>query len=423
MKPIFTPQAVCLTLVAVCLTLACRVGSADELPSGYHKEVAVAAETRIDAVYPLANQSPVQAPEGWLDDYDSTSQRYELFLPPRYHARRSWPVVVFISPGNQPSGWSSFRQACTSLGIIFASPYEAGNNCPGPRRVRIALDVLDDLRRRFNTDVDRTYVGGFSGGGRMACHIAFALPEYFGGVIPVCAAGDLRDESWLRRRCIDRLSVALVTGDGDFNRGEVERFRGPMLQDVGVRTRVWVPAGLGHALPKADTITEVLEWLNQAAADRAKLVAAKPAARAPADQGLARAEQSRQMYAEAERLLEDKATTHEALMLMKGISVRWPDLTEARRATQTLLRYDAQPDGQWRDDDVAEQRLFLIARARGLDRYASGMLPKQYEPQRADMANAAIHFWKQVIADGQDEKAVAEANRRLPELAKIVGDK
>lgn len=407
---------------AVCFLFASCVVNADELGNGYHKEVAVSAATRIDAIYPLANQSPAEAPAGWLDNYDSTAQRYELFLPPRYKASKSWPVVVFISPGDQPAGWSSFRQACTELGVIFASPYGAGNNCPGPRRVRITLDVLDDVRRRFNTDVDRTYVGGFSGGGRMACHIGFALPEYFGGVIPICAAGDLRDESWLRRRCINRLSVALVTGDGDFNRGEVERFRGPLLRDVGVRARVWVEAGLGHGLPGGGTVAEVLKWLDEAAAQRAALAKASPATRAPADQGLERTEHARQLLAEAELLLRDKTRTYDALMLMKGISVRWPDLPEAKRATQTLLRYDAQPDGQWRDDDIAEQRLFLIARARGLDRYASGTLSKQYEPQRADMARGAIQLWQQVIADGQDRQAVAEANQRLPELMKIAGD-
>ena len=130
-----------------------------------------------------------------------------------------------------------------------------------------------------------------------------------------------------------------------------------------------------------------------------------------------------ELFELAGKLIGDNTTTYEALMLMKGISVRWPDLPEAKRAKQALLRYDAQPNGRWREDDIAEQRRFLIARARGLDRYASGTLSKQYESQRADMARAAIQLWKQVIADGQDQKAVAEANARLPKLTKIVDEK
>lgn len=406
--------------LALLAVLFCSVAQSQELGNGYHKEVAVTAETSIDSIYPLANQSPKEKPAGWLAGYDSTKQRYELFVPDGYREKKSSAVVIFISPGNQPSGYAAFREACTNLGVIFASPYEAGNNCPSPRRTRIVLDVLDDVRRRFNTDVERTYIGGFSGGGRVACNIGFALPEYFGGVIPVCAAGELRQESWLRRRCIDRLSVALVTGERDFNRGEVERFRGPLLEEVGVRTRIWVKTGMGHGLPDSATFTAVLGWLDESAVDRRKLAKRNPSTSAPPSEGLDRATQARQLLADAEKLLDDEAKAYDALMLMKGISVRWPDLPEAKRATQALLRYDADDGGRWRDDDVAEQRRFLIARAHGLDRYASGPLAKQYEPQRSNMAKAAIELWNAIIADGQDKKAVAEATKRLPELAKIL---
>ena len=40
----------------------------------------------------------------------------------------------------------------------------------------------------------------------MAGAIAFALPEHFGGLVPVCATGDFREEDWLKHRMIDRLS-------------------------------------------------------------------------------------------------------------------------------------------------------------------------------------------------------------------------
>jgi pimeloyl-ACP methyl ester carboxylesterase len=393
---------------------------AEELRDGYHKEVRVGAETSIDSIYPLANQSPKETPAGWLAGYDSTQQRYELFIPAGYDEKKTWPVVLFVSPGNQPTGYAAFRKACTKLGFIFASPYEAGNNCPSPRRTRIVVDVLDDVRRRFNTDVERTYIGGFSGGGRVACNIAFALPEYFGGVIPVCAAGELRQESYLRRRCMDRLSVALITGERDFNRGEVERFRGPMLKEVGVRARIWVKSGMGHAVPDGGTLADVLEWLDQSAADRRQLAKRSPTTSAPPKRGLERADQARQLLDAAEKLLGNAATTYDGLMLMKGISIRWADLPESRRATQTLLKYDADDAGRWRDDDIAEQRRFLIARAHGLDSYASGPLAKQYEPQRANMARAALELWKQVISDGRAPKAITEANKRLSALTKIL---
>src|SRR5262249_54773391 len=152
---------------------------------------------------------------------------------------------------------------CDAAGMLFASPHGAGNNTTGPLRTRIVLDVLDDVRKRFNVDADRTYLGGFSGGGRAACNIAFALPEYFGGVVPCCACEGLRDEPFLRHRVIDRLSVAPITGDTDFNRGELERYRGPLLTDVGVRTKVWTVPKMSHAIPQAAVLTEALKWLEE----------------------------------------------------------------------------------------------------------------------------------------------------------------
>ena len=130
-------------------------------------------------------------------------------------------------------------------GIAYIGVRDAGNDVPPPKRVRIVLDCLDDVRRQVPLDPDRTYIGGFSGGARIACTIAFALPEYFGGVIPVCAGGEMREEPWLRHRIIDRLSAALVTGTSDFNRGEVERWKGTMWKDFGIRTRVWAGSGSG----------------------------------------------------------------------------------------------------------------------------------------------------------------------------------
>src|SRR5262249_33520732 len=114
-------------------------------------------------------------------------------------------------------------------------------------------------------------------------------------------------------------------------------------------------------------------------------------------------------------------TLYSGLMQLSGIRTRWADLPEAKTAMETLTQYDGRADRPWEKDDVAEQRRFLIARARRLDAYASGTLPDQYKAQRPAMLTAATNLWPQVIQDGQDEKAVAEARERIPELAKLLG--
>jgi predicted esterase len=331
-------------------------------------------------------------------------------------------VELVVSPSDKASGFRPWRAACEKLGVIFAGPHGAGNNCDVKKRVRIVLDVLDDVRRQFHTDVDRTYITGFSGGGRIACSIGFSLPEHFGGVIPICAAGELREEPWLRQRAIDRLSVALVSGETDFNRGEVERFRGPLLRDVGVRTRWWVIPKLGHGVPSGDALVEVMNWLDEQADERRSLAKTYPAIRISGDEAPSREQYARQLFDEGKSRLVDRKTLSSGLMLLQGVYTRWPDLPQADSAKKILLEHDADRESGWQEEDVALQRRFLIARARSIDAYASGDLAKTYEPQRAAMADAAISLWQQVIADGHDKTAAAEGEKRISELTKLLGE-
>jgi len=386
---------------------------------GHQPQVSVQGETRIDWVFALANQSPAAPPANWLPEYDSTQQTYELFVPSNYDPARSWPVVLFISPSKQSAGFAQWKAVCEQEGILFASPHGAGNDCDTRRRVRIVLDVLDDVRQRYNVDPDRTYIGGFSGGGRIACAIAFSLPEYFGGAIPVCAAGDLREESWLRQRVTDRVSVAHLTGATDFNRGEVERFRGPMLADVGVRSKVWVVPGLGHGIPDATSLRTAYRWLEEGMKDRQKLAEAFPASRISTMQPAARQDLAQSLAAEAKKRMVTPKTNFSGLMQFKGILQRWPDLPEAETAKTVLLEVEQANDKSWEAEDIAERRKFLVARARRLSDYALGPLPSQYEGQRKPMVEAALQLWDVVVEDGQDASAVADAKLVVPKLKEI----
>ena len=413
------------------IVLVNSVSVAEE--SGYQKEVTIREPTRLDWVFANANQSVTNTPPEWLSGYDSTKQRYELFVPAAAKAAApktknksksknadgvdpGLPLVLFISAGDQPAGWGQLQTVCQQKGIAFASPYDAGNNTPMPRRIRIVFDVLDDLRRKHRIDADRTYIAGFSGGGRVACGIAFALPELFGGVIPVCASGDLRDEPWLRHRVIDRLSIAMITGTGDFNLGEIERFRGPMLTDVGVRTKVTVVDNLGHGIPDGKTFANVIEWLDAGTADRRRLAVKHPASRIGPDATSTREEWAKSLLAEGESRLKEPKTMYSGLMQLQGVMQRWPDLNAADKAKQVLLDYESRGEKPWEEDDIDEQRRFLIARARALDAYASGELPPQYANQRKEMLEGAISLWMLVIQDGQDDKAVDDGQRRVPKL-------
>ena len=179
------------TLIVV-LMIAVPAGEAAWAESlvGHHDQVNVGAATRLDWIFAVANQSPANPPGDWQAEYDSTKQQYELFVPAGLNPRKAAPLVLFISASDKPAGWKQWQTVCQQAGVVFASPYGAGNNCDLPRRVRIVLDVLDDIARRRAIDPDRVYLAGFSGGARGVRH-------------RLCAAGILR-------RCDRRLRCRAV---------------------------------------------------------------------------------------------------------------------------------------------------------------------------------------------------------------------
>lgn len=379
----------------------------------------VQQETRLDWTFAVSNRSLSEAPAEWLPDYKSTDQRYALFLP-RRQKDAALPLVVFVPAGPTPVAWELWKKFFAERGIAYAEPYKAGNQCPGIRRSRIVLDVLDDVRRRANIDPDRTYIAGYSGGGRVACAIGFALPECFGGVMPFCAGGDLRNESWLRQRVRDRLSVALVTGETDFNRSEVERLRAPILENLKIRSRTWTVRRLGHALPATRTFRQAFDWLEEAVPARRALAKDYPASRVG---NPSREEWSAMALAEAKKRIESDELRFIGLMQFKGISNRWLDTPAGKEARELVQRWHSDSD-QWAKQDIDQQRQFLQIRARAATQYATGPIPPGRVMFRSDYAQKAINTWMALkTTGGGDTKIVAEADTAIMKLEKLLKKK
>jgi pimeloyl-ACP methyl ester carboxylesterase len=412
------PRILSLLLLILVFTTA----SVAAPPQGYTAKVPVSGSTRIDWTFITSNRSLAEpTPDMLGKDYDSTKQTYELFVPARKDAKKPAPAILFISAGDEPGGWKAFETLCKDKGFVFIGVRGAGNNVPGPKRVRIVCDCLDDVRRQIPLDPDRTYVSGFSGGGRIACAVAFALPEHFGGIIPLCAGGELRDEQWLRFRASDRLSAALVTGETDFNRGEVERWKGAMWKDLGIRTKVWTQPKMGHAIAPADTLAEAVSWLDEAAGARATSAKKSPSSRSAPDGEPSRGDAAQAILKEGQDLLGTRATQYRGLMLVKGASERWPD-TEAGKAARKLLEsYEAKKEKPWEAEDIAELRKQFAAEARSLGDYALNGIPagSPYEKQRPDMAKRVIELWSALVADAPDSELAKEGKKKIAELEQL----
>ena len=390
-------------------------------PIGYQERRSVSAPTRLDWTFAVGPRSLSRPPANWLGDYQSTRQYYQCYLPPQPAPPQGYPAVLLVSSAASPAGWAQWQETCRREQMVFASPYDAGNECPLKQRIRVILDVLDDLRRRSRLDPNRTYLAGISGGGRVACMIGFALPEYFGGLVPICAGGELRPERWLWHRITERMSVACVTGEDDFNRTEVERYRTPLLQAMHVRTRLWVVPGMGHAIPAAPVPREVYSWLEEGLPQRREMAQRWPASREADDAPRDRQTWSEALFVEARQRLVQPELLFSGLMQLKGVMNRWPDLPAGKKAQALLADYSHRQDRPWVKADLDEKRVHRVAEARAAADYATGRLIGPYANSRAKLAKAALEKWRDILDRHPEGELLAEAHRRIAELEKLAG--
>jgi pimeloyl-ACP methyl ester carboxylesterase len=378
----------------------CAVGRCAEPEKGFQLEQRVHEATRLD--WEFAAGPGARLP----GRYDSRTQRYQLFVPATYQAAKTWPLVVFVAPGDDPLGWPAWSKPCEDSDWLFAAAYGTGNSCPPGQRVRAILDVLDDVRQHYRIDPDRTYLAGFSSGAETACRIAFALPDHFGGAIALSGAVPLPELDYLRRRAGERLSVALVCGSADRVRRQQEKYSLPLLRDVGIRSRLWVVPKSGHALPPAGVLVEVQRWLEddlvRRRADRKEWIGGEdtPARRVLAARAL---EQARKELHQPDRLYRGAAQ-------LEWLLTRWPRTEAAEKAGELLanLRADPRRGKALTEQTAAIRRTFLMAQARALE--------------GAGGAEEAQKAWEQVarLAEGEERtKAMAEAKRLSALVARV----
>lgn len=141
----------------------------------------VAAE--IPAILARAKKTLVEQP------INLAGEKFLVYAPPLPPAH-GYALLVFIPPWDDerlPSGWTSVLDR---YGMIFVSAEGSGNAAnPLARREPLALLAAQNLMKRYPVDPERIYIGGFSGGSRIAMRLALAYPDLFRGAL-LNAGGD-----------------------------------------------------------------------------------------------------------------------------------------------------------------------------------------------------------------------------------------
>jgi pimeloyl-ACP methyl ester carboxylesterase len=122
---------------------------------------------------------------------DPRVERWQLYLP---DSCRDAPcgLLVWVSPWDQAAPPRDWLAPLEDARMAYVAAERSGNAQDVlDRRVPLALLGLAGARTRLDIDASRVYIGGFSGGGRVASRIAAGYPDVFRGGIFVATSDGL----------------------------------------------------------------------------------------------------------------------------------------------------------------------------------------------------------------------------------------
>ncbi|HEX4184009.1 MAG TPA: PHB depolymerase family esterase [Caulobacteraceae bacterium] len=199
-----------------------------------------------------------------------SDERFVVYVP-RQPPPQGYGLLVFVPPWPEaalPPGWGPVLDR---HGIIFVSAARSGNDASVlGRREPLALIGAANIESRYKVDPARVYVGGLSGGSRIAMRIALGYPDVFRGAFLNAGSDPIGDAEIplpprdLFLRFQESMRLVYVTGDADtvhlgMDAGSMGSMRDWCVFDIEDQ----VTPGAAHQLANADALSRALTALDQ----------------------------------------------------------------------------------------------------------------------------------------------------------------
>jgi predicted esterase len=211
-----------------------------------------------------------------LPDYDLKAEKFRLNVPEEYSTNAPWGLLVWISPENEAHVPKDLKLAAHRL--LMVSAYKSGNDRHPLDRFRLALDATCNMCRTYRIDRRRIFIGGFSGGARIASMLGVAYGDVFTGTLCVCGVNFYRalrspegeeypatyspdPGAWAQAKQVGRF--VLITGETDPNRRSTKCLAESGFKRDGFKNvRYLEVPGMGHATPGLEVFKTALDFLD-----------------------------------------------------------------------------------------------------------------------------------------------------------------
>ena len=246
---------------------------------------------------------------------DLSKEKFLVYVPSRAPPPGGFALLVYVPPWNEarlPFGWAA---QLDHYGVIFVAPSQAGNTADVlSRRVPLAVSAEENLVREYPIDRERIFVGGFSGGSRVALRIALGYPDVFRGALLHAGSNPLGDAyplppKDLFQRFQSSSRLVYSTGEEDtYHLTNDSNSSDSMRQWCVFNVETNEISGEGHEIMSGTAFGQALDLLlSQAPPDAARLDACRSRIAAELQKKLSQSEAliSKGKRADARELLMD----------------------------------------------------------------------------------------------------------------------
>jgi pimeloyl-ACP methyl ester carboxylesterase len=257
---------------------------------------------------------------------DLGQEKFVVHVPAHAPAH-GYALLVFVPPWDDARLPTSWISALDRHGTIFVSPTHAGNDADVlDRREPLALLAAYNIAQSYPVDPQHVYVGGFSGGSRVALRLALAYPDLFRGALLIAGSDPIGTAQLPLPpkplfRQFQQTRLVYLTGQHDeLSQAMDSRSRDSMQHWCVARATSIDALRSGHELPGPSTWSHALSALEQPAPSDPQRLAA---CRARVDASL------QEQLRKAQALLE-KGPRGAACKLLQDIDTRYGGLAAPR---------------------------------------------------------------------------------------------
>jgi dienelactone hydrolase len=214
---------------------------------------------------------------------DLAHEQFAVYAPAEAPAR-GYALLVFVPPWQEamvPPGWPAVLDR---HGMIYVSAAKSGNEENVlDRREPLALLAAQNIMHRYRVDPERVYIGGFSGGSRVALRIALGYPDVFHGALLIAGSDPIADAQGplpaadLFQQLQNSTRFVYLTGTDDAinlekDAGSRQSLRAWCVFDLDTEVMPWT----GHDVAEPSSLNRALAALTSPApVEPAKLAACR----------------------------------------------------------------------------------------------------------------------------------------------------